>query len=455
MIPTRWSISSAERRRSPSASRRSCCWSTPARKRARARVEPARPGARRAGRHADARRLRGAGRVGVADQPQRDRGHAHARGAARRGAREGRHADRRRHPSDRRRSGRRRTSSRTATARSATRCAGCCGARPRARCTSTSGCRTPRRRSAPATGCAPSCRCCRRSPRTRRTGTASTPASRRRARSCSAATRAPTSRAPSPTGRTTRRRWRRSSRAAGVADYTFLWWDIRPHPKLGTLEVRAMDAQARLGSVCGLAALVHGLVIAAAEAGEDAEEVPREVLVESSFRAGRDGLDATVWHDGALRPIRELAAAAVERARPDARAVGAEAALEEVDRILRDGNGAQRMRAAHAEGGMARVLERLDRRVGRAAGGRSHDVVRPAQRPAPARRPRRSRRRGARSRSPSRRCSTCAPPPTPCWSAATSASTATPPSTRWPASCWLRCRCPCTSWPATTTTPRP
>ena len=241
--------------------------------------------------------------------------------------------------------------------------------------------------------------------------------------------------------------------AAGVADYTFLWWDIRPHPKLGTLEVRAMDAQARLGSVCGLAALVHGLVIAAAEAGEDAEELPREVLVESSFRAGRDGLDATVWHDGALRPIRELAAAAVERARPDARAVGAEAALEEVERILRDGNGAQRMRAAHAEGGMARVARAARRRVGRAAGGHD-DVVRPAQRPAPARRRATTAAPRARSRSPSRRCSTCAPPRTPCWSAATSASAATRPSTRWPASCSRRCRCPCTCWPATTTTPR-
>ena len=147
--------------------------------------------------------------------------------------------------------------------------------------------------------------------------------------------------------------------AAGVEDYTFLWWDIRPHPKLGTLEVRAMDAQARLGSVCGLAALVHGLAMAAAEPASDVEELPREVLVESSFRAGRDGLDATVWHDGGLRPVRGLAAAAVERARPHARAAGAEAALEEVDRILREGNGADRMRAAHAEGGMARVLERL------------------------------------------------------------------------------------------------
>jgi carboxylate-amine ligase len=147
--------------------------------------------------------------------------------------------------------------------------------------------------------------------------------------------------------------------AAGVPDYSFLWWDIRPHPKLGTLEVRAMDAQARLGSVCGLAALVHGLVMAAADDETAPAELPREVLVESSFRAGRDGLAATVWHDGALRRVRELAAAAVARARPYARDLGADGALEEVERILREGNGADRMRQAHREGGMALVLERL------------------------------------------------------------------------------------------------
>ena len=144
--------------------------------------------------------------------------------------------------------------------------------------------------------------------------------------------------------------------AAAVEDYTFFWWDMRPHPKLGTLEVRAMDAQARLGSVCGLAALVHGLVIAAAHEPAVAEPLPREVLVESSFRAGRDGLAAAVWHDGALRPVRERIAAAVELARGY---TPAEAALEEVERIVRDGNGADRMRAAHAEGGMPRVLQRL------------------------------------------------------------------------------------------------
>ena len=86
--------------------------------------------------------------------------------------------------------------------------------------------------------------------------------------------------------------------------------------------------------------------------------VPREVLVESSFRAGRDGLDATVWHDGALRPVRERIAAALEIAREH---TPAPAALEEVERILVDGNGADRMRAAHAEGGMPAVLHRLIR----------------------------------------------------------------------------------------------
>jgi glutamate---cysteine ligase / carboxylate-amine ligase len=144
--------------------------------------------------------------------------------------------------------------------------------------------------------------------------------------------------------------------AAAVEDYTFFWWDLRPHPKLGTLEVRAMDAQARLGSVCGLAALVHGLALAAAQEPQADAPLPREVLVESSYRAGRDGLDATVWHDGALRPVRERIVAAVEIAR---RHTPAEPALEEIDRILRDGNGADRMRAAHAEGGMPRVLHRL------------------------------------------------------------------------------------------------
>ncbi len=146
--------------------------------------------------------------------------------------------------------------------------------------------------------------------------------------------------------------------AADVPDYTFLWWDIRPHPKLGTLEVRAMDAQSRLDSVIGLAALVHALILDCTY-GPAGDPPPREVLVEGSYRAGRDGLDAIIWSRGRLRPLREVARTALETARPYARDVGAEDALEGVVRILREGSGADRIRAAHAAGGMDAVLSLL------------------------------------------------------------------------------------------------
>jgi carboxylate-amine ligase len=145
--------------------------------------------------------------------------------------------------------------------------------------------------------------------------------------------------------------------AAEVPDYTFLWWDIRPAPVHGTLEVRAMDAQSSLPAVLGISALLHALAVRAAELRGPWEH--RDVLMESSFRAARDGLDAKVWHEGALRPVPEVARATVKLAMPYAREQGAEAALEEVERILVEGNGAARRRAAYARGGMDEVLADL------------------------------------------------------------------------------------------------
>jgi carboxylate-amine ligase len=145
--------------------------------------------------------------------------------------------------------------------------------------------------------------------------------------------------------------------AAELPDYTFLWWDIRPAPAHGTLEVRAMDAQSSLLTVAGISALVHALAVRAAEQRGPWEH--RDVLMESSFRAARDGLGAKVWHDGALRPVPEVARATMQLAMPYARELGAEAALEEVERILVEGNGATRRRAAFARGGMSEVLADL------------------------------------------------------------------------------------------------
>jgi carboxylate-amine ligase len=144
--------------------------------------------------------------------------------------------------------------------------------------------------------------------------------------------------------------------AADEPDYTYLWWDVRPSPRLGTVEVRAMDAQSRLESVAGLAALIHALALACAD-GHEEPMPPAEALAEGSFRAGRDGLDASVWWRGGLRPVRAVAGDALALAR--AYSPRDHDALEEVERIVREGGGADRMRAAHAAGGMDEVLSRL------------------------------------------------------------------------------------------------
>jgi len=145
--------------------------------------------------------------------------------------------------------------------------------------------------------------------------------------------------------------------AGGLEDYTFVWWDVRPHPRLGTVEVRAMDGQSSLRAEAGLAALVHAL--ARREAERRGAWPAREAIVEASFAAHRDGLDARLPLDGTLRPAREVVRATLDRARPHAREIGAEAELEEVERILAEGNGADRQRAAHARGGMPEVLRTL------------------------------------------------------------------------------------------------
>jgi glutamate---cysteine ligase / carboxylate-amine ligase len=147
--------------------------------------------------------------------------------------------------------------------------------------------------------------------------------------------------------------------AGDLPDYTFLYWDVRPHPKLGTVEVRAMDAQSALWSIAGLAGLVRALARHEAEAGQARSYAPREALVEASFAAARDGLGARLPLGRALRPAREVVRAALDLARPHARELGDEEALEEVERILTDGNGADRQRAAHARGGMAAALDLL------------------------------------------------------------------------------------------------
>jgi glutamate---cysteine ligase / carboxylate-amine ligase len=156
----------------------------------------------------------------------------------------------------------------------------------------------------------------------------------------------------------------------GPTDHTMVWWDARPQPRLGTVELREVDAQTDLDSAAAIAALARAIMRRAAEApraagapGVAGEAAPEQALHWSSFRAARDGLDAEIYFDGAPHPLRAVAervVATLDNADPE---------LEGIRRILRDGNGADRQRAAHGRGGMPGLLRYLADVTARPPGG--------------------------------------------------------------------------------------
>jgi carboxylate-amine ligase len=151
--------------------------------------------------------------------------------------------------------------------------------------------------------------------------------------------------------------------AAGVEDYTYLWWDVRPHPNLGTVEVRGMDVQTEVNTNVAIAALIQGL---AAKEIDRAKTPPlaREAVEESYHQAGRHGLDARLMvDDHTALPAREVARRVLGETLPYASQLGGDGALEEIERILREGNGAEKQRRVHAESGIDGLLTHLAQRT--------------------------------------------------------------------------------------------
>jgi carboxylate-amine ligase len=147
--------------------------------------------------------------------------------------------------------------------------------------------------------------------------------------------------------------------AAGLDDYTHIWWDARIHPGLGTIEVRAADTQTDLRRAAALAALVHCL--ARIEAERDQRGIPaREALAESSFQATRHGLDAKLLNRrGEPVPARELGRECLEAAATVAGELECEQELDGIRAILEEGSGADLQRGVHSAGGMGRLLDYL------------------------------------------------------------------------------------------------
>ena len=152
-------------------------------------------------------------------------------------------------------------------------------------------------------------------------------------------------------------------RATELPDYTFFWWKIRPHPRLGTVEVRTMDTQTSLEDTAALAALVHALARHEAQAPPVAAPA-EELLDEGMYRAARYGVDGSLPDaEGTLRPVGAVLTEALALAAPHARELGCEDELEGIHRLVADGGGAGRQRAVHERDAMPGLVDWLVRRT--------------------------------------------------------------------------------------------
>jgi len=136
-----------------------------------------------------------------------------------------------------------------------------------------------------------------------------------------------------------------------IADYTHIWWDIRLHPRLGTVEIRVCDAVTRVEDAVALAAFCQALVKHYCERYDRGDEIPsyhRILTTENKWLAARYGLEAPVMDLATGRrnrvPVAQLVRRTLREIEPHARELGSERELEGVCEILARGNGADLQR---------------------------------------------------------------------------------------------------------------
>jgi carboxylate-amine ligase len=138
-------------------------------------------------------------------------------------------------------------------------------------------------------------------------------------------------------------------RTGCIADYTHIWWDIRLHPRLGTIEIRICDAVTRIEDAVAITAYCQALVKQLCEHYEAGQEIPsyhRILTSENKWLAARYGLEAPVMDLGSDRrnriPVARLIRRTVAELRPHARELGSERELDGVLEILERGSSAER-----------------------------------------------------------------------------------------------------------------
>ncbi len=136
-------------------------------------------------------------------------------------------------------------------------------------------------------------------------------------------------------------------RAGAIEDYTFMWWDVRPHPNLGTVETRIFDQQTRVEHTISFAALVVSLAHRMCDLYDNDEpliEYPTELIDDNKIRAARHGIDGQLIDFRAGRRVQapEMVHELVQLLHPNADELGCRSELDGIEDILEHGTGATR-----------------------------------------------------------------------------------------------------------------
>jgi glutamate---cysteine ligase / carboxylate-amine ligase len=145
-------------------------------------------------------------------------------------------------------------------------------------------------------------------------------------------------------------------RAGAIEDYTFLWWDVRPHPNLGTVEVRIFDQQTRIEHTMALASLVVCLAHRLCDLYDRKEamvEYPTELVDDNKIRAAVQGTNGVLidFRRGERIKATRMAHDLVVLLSDHADALGCRAELEGVEDLLANGTGAHRQLEMHERNG--------------------------------------------------------------------------------------------------------
>jgi glutamate---cysteine ligase / carboxylate-amine ligase len=145
---------------------------------------------------------------------------------------------------------------------------------------------------------------------------------------------------------------------------TFLWWDVRPQPRFGTIEVRIMDAQVTLQATAALAAFVQCLVALELREGyADERQAAPEVLVENRFLASRDGVEAALIDPVRERrvPVAQLVGELVDACMPHAQELGCRSELASVRDLLREPGAGHQLAVARGADRLPGLVQELAR----------------------------------------------------------------------------------------------